>query len=177
MIIKITVFLILLCLTACGDVTKDDLDCIVAGKDCNNNNMTPTPTITPTVKPGSTPRPTPTPKPVTSTNPVCVGVPDSRQHLLWKPVSDTNSNAVLVTDGKYKREFLQMKVELKNGTFQSFQNGNLLLWGNPDKDGPRQHFRFPVKATSVKASALIIADDGLQECRWKLPGDATKRWE
>lgn len=179
--------LAVLILGGCGDISDEDFECIVEqGKPCDN---TPTPTPNSpvgTVSPIRTPTKAPTQNPkVTPTvslggNPVCVGEQDSRAHLLWKPVSDERPTSVLVFDGKYKKPFNKVEVELKTGKFVAANNGNLLLWGNPDKDGPRQHYRFQspaVKCGDVKAKAKIRADDGYQTCVFVLPGDACKRWE
>jgi len=175
--------LLLLALSSCGDISDEDFKCIVeTGKDC------PTPTPSPTVSvaqatPTRTPVKSPTQSPkVTPTvslggNPVCVGTADSRAHLLWKPVSDTSGNAVAVFDGKYKKEFKSVKAELKSGQFEELFWKPLELLGNPDKDGPRQHWRSRNKCSQFKSKALIIADDGYQACRFVLPGDACKRWE
>jgi hypothetical protein len=178
-------------LSGCGDISdlsEEDIDCIVnTGRPCDNS-----PTVTPTVAvataiPGRTPTKAPTPSKVTPVptvslggNPVCVGVMDSRQHLLWKPVSDNRPSSVIVFDGKYKKPFKKVEVELKTGKFVAANNGNLLLWGNPDSTGPRQHYRFldpEVKCSEVKSKAIIRADDGYQICQYQLPGDACKRYE
>ena len=110
-------------------------------------------------------------------NPLCSGTAISTEHLLWKPVSDTSGNAVVVFDSKYAKEFTSVKIELKDGTFTDGWWKGLLLWGNPDAFGNRQHWRTNVRASQVKDNGLIIATDGSQECRFVIPGSATRRWE
>ncbi len=181
----------LLILGGCGDIediSEEDIDCIVnTGKPCDNS-TTPTPTIpvatatpvrTPTKTPTASPSATKTPVP-SEMNPMCSGIADSKAHLLWKPVSDNRPSSVIVFDGKYKKPFNKVEVELKTGKFAPANNGNLLLWGNPTAEGPRQHYRFlnpEVKCGQVKDKAVIRADDGYQVCQFRLPGDACKRWE
>lgn len=196
MITKILILLvpIVLLFTGCADV-EEDLDCIVnAGDRWEDCIVTPTPspvpmatfTVAPTAtnRPNATPAPTairtPTKAPNLGGNPACSGVMDSRAHLLWKPVSDNRPSAVIVFDGKYKKVFNKVEVELKTGSFVAANNGNLELWGNPTAEGPRQHYRFlspEVKCGQVKDKALIRADDGYQKCVFQLPGDACKRYE
>lgn len=176
--------LLALVLGGCGDISDEDFECIVeTGKPCSDS-ATPTPTVpvgtpapvrTPTKAPTANPQATPTVS--LGGNPVCKGEQDSRAHLLWKPVSDTSGNAVAVFDGKYKKEFISVKAELKSGSFEELFWKPLQLWGNPDKDGPRQHWRSRNKCGLFKDKALIIADDGYQACRFRLPGDACRRWE
>jgi hypothetical protein len=122
-----------------------------------------------------TPTPeTPSPR---APNPRCAGVADSREHLLYKPVSDTSGNAVVVFDSKYSQEFAAVKIELKDGTFAEGWWKGLALWGNPDVGGPRQHWRTNVRSSQIKDNALIIATDSDQECRFTIPGSGLKRWE
>jgi hypothetical protein len=125
-------------------------------------------------QPGSSPTP---PAQNPGTNPSCAGTAISTEHLLYKPVSDTTGNAVIVFDSKYAREFLSVKIQLKDGTFAEAWWKGLELWGNPDSFGPRQHWRTNVRATQVKDGALIIAEDLAQECKFVLPGSSTQRWE
>lgn len=176
----------LVCLVGCSDdVSKEDLECIIqTGRPCDNK-PGPTPTV-PLATPLPNRSPTPvkppvvTPKPTqgSGSNPACVGVMNSREHLLWKPVSDTSGNAVVVFDGKYKREFNSVKLELADSKFEELFHKGLELWGNPDKDGPRQHWRSRNKCSKVKQRALILADDGYQVCKFQLPaGDVCKRYE
>lgn len=110
-------------------------------------------------------------------NPACSGVADSSQHLLYKPRSDTSGNAVIVFDSVYSTEFRAVRIELKDGTFHEAWWKGLELWGNPDVNGPRQHWRTNVRAGLVKDGAVIIADDVNQECRFVIPGSSNKRWE
>lgn len=175
----VSIFLIIL-LTSCGDID----DCIIEGN-CGNPPDQPTPTVsaplaTPKATPTKTPVKPPTPFPMPTagqTNPVCIGVADSRAHLLWKPVSDTTGNAVMVFDGKYKKEFRGVKAELKDGKFEQAFYKPLVLFGNPDSVGPRQHWRTKRKCRDFKDKALIIVDDTTQQCSFRLPGDPCKRWE
>lgn len=187
--------LILLTLSACSASTPDDLCQIIYGKPCAEVTPKPTPTASPlpTVSPTSSPiltpipRPSPTasptktiaPKPtVGSGNPNCSsGVLDARVHLLWKPKSDTSGNAVVVFDGKYKQEFQSVKAQYKDGKFEDLYWKPLILWGNPDKDGDRQHWRAKSPCGKFKDKALIIADDGSQVCKFQITGDACRRWE
>ncbi len=178
---KLVLPLLLIGVVSCGEISKDDYDCIVEGR-CNNQ-----PDATPTVPVSSipsirTPTPsvpkiTPTPQVGSGVNPFCVAEADSRNHLLWKPVSDNSPNSVVVIDGKYKREFLTVKAELKDGSFETLFYKPLILLGNPDRDGPRQHWRSRNRASAFKDKALILADDGYQVCKFRLPGSPLKRWE
>jgi hypothetical protein len=179
--------LIILAVSGCGDISDEDFECIVeTGEVCRTPTPLPTvpvATVSPTRTPAKTATPskaTPVPTVPQGMNPLCSGEQDSRAHLLWKPVSDNRPSSVIVFDGKYKKPFNKVEVELKTGKFVAANNGNLLLWGNPDSVGPRQHYRFldpEVKCGQVKAKAKIRADDGYQVCTFVLPGDACKRWE
>lgn len=145
----------------------------------------PTVTVSPTVLPTSVPTTKPTVKPTLAPtavpvggNPVC-GTKElpSKAHLLWKPVSDTSGNAVVVFDGKYKEEFKEVTVQLrKGGTESAFWKG-LNLWGNPDSIGPRQHWRLRKKCAEYKDNTLITAKDSKQTCVFKLEGTSCKRIE
>ena len=138
------------------------------------------PTSVPTTKPTISPTKAPTavPTAVAGKNPVCgTNALPSKAHLLWKPVSDTSGNAVVVFDGKYKEEFKEVSVELrKGGTDQAFWKG-LELWGNPTAEGPRQHWRLRKKCAEYKDNALITAKDSKQTCVFKLEGTSCKRIE
>lgn len=122
---------------------------------------------------GSTPQPSKRPPNASCTG----GILDSTQHLLYKPVSDTSGNAVIVFDSKYSREFTSVKIQLRDGTFLDGWWHGLELWGNPDSFGPRQHWRTNVRASQVADNALIIASDLTQECRFQIPGSSSRRWE
>lgn len=139
------------------------------------------PTAFPTVKPTILPTgiPTVNPTPVTgAANPIC-GTKElpSKAHLLWKPVSDTSGNAVVVFDGKYKEAFSSVKVELKAGGTENANWTGLKLWGNPDSVGERQHWRLSKKCALYKDNALITAKDSKQTCVFKLEGTSCKRIE
>lgn len=162
--------LLLLLLTRCGIE-----ECLKDGKCPDSDKPDPVATVVPGI-PTKAPTVIPTPI-VEPANPFCSGVQDSRKHLLHKPKSDNRPEGVLVFDGKYKREFRAVKIELKNGQFSDGYWKPLELRGNPDADGPRQHWRLKVLCSDIKAKALIIVDDTIQECRFQIPGDACKRWE
>lgn len=155
-----------------GGLSKAKLDLSGILVDQININSFPDPELTP-------PENIVTPKPAErSPNPRCsAAVADSRQHLLYKPVSDTMGTTVLVFDSKYTTEFSSVKLQLKDGSFAEGWWKGLVLWGNPDAFGPRQHWRTYVKAAQVADNALIIANDGTQECRFAIPGSSSKRWE
>lgn len=144
--------------------------------------IVPTPVVTanPTIVPTAKPTKVPTAVPTTTgpVNPVCgTATLPSKAHLLWKPVSDTSGNAVIVFDGKYKQEFSEVKVELKaGGTESAFWKG-LELWGNPDNVGPRQHWRLTKKCSLYKDNALITAKDSKQTCTFRLEGKSCDRIE
>ena len=130
--------------------------------------------------PEPAPAPVPTAGPPASGNqdyPVCAGAALSTDHMLYKPISDTTGNAVLVFDSKYSREFLAVKIELKDGSFAEGWWEGLELWGNPDAFGNRQHWRTNVRSSQIKDNARIIVDDTSQQCVFVLPGSANKRWE
>jgi len=160
-------------------------------KEVIDNNLptpTPTPVVTevpePTVIPTTVPTKVPTKAPtvvptvVAGGNPVCgTSALPSKAHLLWKPVSDTNGNAVIVFDGKYKEEFKEVKVELRSGGTEDAWWKGLQLWGNPDSVGPRQHWRLRKKCSEYKDNALITAKDSKQTCVFKLEGTSCKRIE
>lgn len=145
---------------------------------------TPSPTVAPTAIPTLLPTPIPTVKPTVAptpsgpANPICgtLQLP-SKAHLLWKPVSDTSGNAVIVFDGKYKEEFSEVKVELKGGGTENAWWKGLELWGNPDNVGPRQHWRLSKKCASYKNNALIMTKDSKQSCVFKLEGKSCDRIE
>ena len=196
---RLFTILSLLLLTACADIPDDEtIDCVTNSgsewKDCfrtptpNPTDIPSTPTVSPTVTKTAVPEKTVTPKPSatpakTSTptiglNPVCSGVMDSRAHLLYKPVSDTSGNAVVVFDGKYKGEFRSVKIDLVDGSKEELFWKPLKLWGNPDKDGERQHWRSKNKCQKILNGALIYADDGYQICMFALPKQGScKRYE
>jgi len=174
---KSIIFSLCLLLTSC-DAIKDCLEERPGA--CGNSKPTPSPTIaipSPTALPMGSPTKVVTPPPVTS-NPTCgTKELDASKHLLWKPVSDSSGNAVIVFDGKYKQEFLEVKAETKAGGVESAFWKPLILWGNPDSDGPRQHWRLRQQCQKYKDKGLIIADDGVQVCKFRLQKNACIRQE
>lgn len=128
-------------------------------------------------KPGEI-NPAPTPEPQRGKNPSCTGgTHPSTDHLLYKPVSDTTGNVVLVFDSKYKQAFESVQIQLRDGSYTDAWWKGLELWGNPDSGGERQHWRTNVRASEVRNNALILIEDKSQKCRFALPGSSTKRWE
>lgn len=190
MLKKIFILITICCtVSACGlvelvtEVIKENPEILIPATPTPQSTSTaaPTPTNAPTALPTSVPTVVATASPhdpPKGTNPVC-GTKElpSRAHLLWKPVSDTSGNAVIVFDGKYKEEFLEVTMQLKAGGVESAFWKGLQLWGNPDRSGPRQHWRLRKKCADYKSNGLITAKDSVQTCVFKLEGPSCNRIE
>lgn len=170
----VILLIFILCLTfaGCDEVVK-----CLEEKDGRCGSTAPTPVPEAPV-PVPTQAPIRTPQiPQVGLNPDCGNAElSASQHLLYKPVSDTSGNAVLVFDGRYKEEFQDVKIELDTG-YETLFWKPLELWGNPDKDGPRQHWRSRNKCKQVKKNGLIIARDSRQTCKFRLKGKKCERQE
>lgn len=116
---------------------------------------TPSPTVPPVV---TTPSPTPVPStPVPSIeNPNVNGAiqyfVDGGGGNLWKPVSDTTGNLVIVLHSKWKKEFSGgCSVQKKDGKIETlFCGGPFKCFGNPDAGGERLHMRSNIKCDKAK---------------------------
>lgn len=107
-----------------------------------------------------------TPSPISTPiveNPVATGVEnfkDGAGKNLWKPVSDTTGNLVVVLHAKYKKEFSGgCFVERKDGKQEKlFCGGVYKCFGNPDSIGERLHMRSNIKCNQAKEVKVVCRE-------------------
>ena len=141
---------------------------------------TPVPTVAPTPIPVATPKPTPKPTarpttiptvaptvaPIAPTvaptpiivNPIATGIEnfkDGNYGNLWKPVSDTTGNLVVVFDRKYRKKFSEgCFVERTDGKREEMfcdDNSFYKCFGNPD----RLTMRTKIKCNQAKEVKVV----------------------
>ena len=94
-----------------------------------------------------------------SQNPVCSGVMDvdGADGFLWKPVSESDGNLVVLFPREFEAVFLEVQVftsggQSESGRFTGFANGN------------RQHWRFSMPGSSYDGTVVATSLNG--ECVW-----------
>lgn len=131
--------------------------------------VTPVPTVIPTPVPTVKPTLTATPKPTAAPTPPSTGNPivtnpqyfeDGAGGNLWKPVSDTTGNLVLVFSSKFKVPFSGgCLVEKRDGKFEKlYCGGAFACYGNPDSGGDRLHMRSNIKCAEAKEVKVVCTD-------------------
>lgn len=115
----------------------------------------------PTPEPDSTPVPTPTLEPENPIVLVSEKFTDGNGGNLWKPVSDTSGNLVIVLSSKFKKEFsLGCTLKKTNGeTEKLFCGGVYKCFGNPDRGGDRLHLRSKIKCNQAKEVKVICKEE------------------
>ncbi len=139
--------------------------------------LTPTPTSTPILvptivvtpdKPTMTPTPRPSVSPTSQPSGENPNVNGAVQYFgdgpgknLWKPVSDTSGNLVIVLASIWKKEFNQgCTIDKNDGTKEKlFCGGNLVCFGNPDSSGPRLHLRTRIKCDKAAEVKVTCVED------------------
>jgi hypothetical protein len=116
-----------------------------------NPDPEPTPSINPTPQPSLTPE-----------NPL-VGTTQyfGENGNLWKPVSDTTGNMVIVLDPKWVKLFTYgCKVKLKNGKKDTlFCNEQFKCYGNPYQGKDRMHLRGNFKCSEYDKIEVFCEEE------------------
>ena len=145
-------------LVACGEIEE----CDIVG-DCPEETITearPSDTVAPTNAPTSKPIITDAP---VATNPIPLKSENFRDGSggnLWKPVSDTNGNLVVIFSSKFKKEFSGgCTVTKKDGTKEKlYCGGAFKCFGNPDAGGERLHMRSNIKCDKAKEVKVVCLE-------------------
>ena len=121
-----------------------------------------TPTQVATITQTTTPVPTATAIPILE-NPIVLAAEnfkDGGGGNLWKPVSDTTGNLVVVFSSKFKKKFKECFI-VKNDNKKEFLfcNDIYKCFGNPDKGGERLHMRSSIKCNQAKEVKVTCYDD------------------
>lgn len=130
------------------------------------NNEQPISTTTITTTQSTT---TTTTIPPTPTNPTCDHYstffpPDGAGGFLWKPVSESNGNLAVLLPGKFKKQFNKCTVyDGKVADSLRFDK-----FANPDSYGDRQHWRGNHPGSYYNSPALVVCNDGVQDCAWHI---------
>lgn len=100
-----------------------------------------------------------------SDNPFCDGIntPDGPGNFLWKPVSESDGNLVILFPSSFNNRFLSVLAFKPDGTAES---GSFTGFTN----GSRQTWRFDSPGEAY--SGRILVDDHNQECIWEVPNPA-----
>jgi hypothetical protein len=103
-----------------------------------------------------------------SSNPICLNVRglDGANGFLWKPVSESDGNLVVILPTEFKERAEQVRVvslsgQIESGTFRGFANGN------------RQHWRFSSAGSSYTGTVTIISKNG--ECVYQVPNPSIRQ--
>lgn len=140
--------LLLVLLAACN------IDDIV--DDINGSGGTEQATATPIEPQQPTPSPKPEPQPENPIVTVAENFRDGANKNLWKPVSDTSGNLVVVFDPKFKKEFSEgCTVERTDGKQEKlFCGGVYKCFGNPD----RLTLRSTIKCNKAKEVKVVCRE-------------------
>ena len=107
------------------------------------------------------PTPSPTPSTPPDNTPETHYFADGSGGNLWKPVSDTTGNVVVLFSSKWKKEFSGgCKLDRKDGKVETlYCGGAFACFGNPDPGGPRLHMRSNIKCNQAK-SVKVTCKEG-----------------
>jgi len=97
------------------------------------------------------------------TNPTCSGTnfpPDGANGFLWKPESESNYNLVVLLPESYHKKFEYCTV------FDGYV-ADPLTWAGVH-NGQRQHWRASRPGSAYAAPALLVCNDGSQDCAWQV---------
>ena len=143
---------------------------------CGDDIYYPTPEPTPEPTPIVTQTPTPKPTPTPEGNPVCSQVygTDGGGGFLWKPVSESNKNLVILFPGRFQKKFDSVTITRKDGTEEKLVFSK---FSNPDPAGLRQTWRAKLSGSAYKNRGLIVAREFKQTCTWKIPGKSGNRYD
>lgn len=122
--------------------------------------------INPTPEPSLIPSPLPSPS-LKPENPIATGIEyfndGNKIGNIWKPVSDTSGNLVIVFNAKWKVNFSGgCFIERTDGKKEKLfcdDNGFYKCFGNPDKNGPRLHLRSKIKCSQAKEVKVLCYED------------------
>ena len=87
-------------------------------------------------------------------NPVCLEIQNIGGGFLWKPISESNGNLVVLFPKEFTETFQSVTVNGESGNFSGFANGD------------RQHWRFSLPGGDYQSPATIIAESLNGECQW-----------
>lgn len=95
-------------------------------------------------------------------NPLCLGIKtlDGPGGFLWKPLSESDGNLVILFPSEFVTKFLEVLAETLEG---EFERGSFAGYGNPD----RQTWRFTQPGDAY--TGIVIVDTGMGECQWVVP--------
>ena len=96
------------------------------------------------------------------TNPICLTVQDIGNGFLWKPVSESNGNLVVLFPKDFTETFQSVTVNGESGNFSGFANGD------------RQHWRFSKSGAEYEAPAIVKAISMGGECEWVIPNPSER---
>lgn len=128
---------------------------IAAENAANQPATTPT-SNTDSGSPSPAPAPAPAPKP---TAPVSTG---GGGGFLWKPVSDSNGNLVVLLPSQYNGKVSSVSVNGERGSFSGIANGN------------RTHWRFSKPGAAYGSNARVVATTSAGNASWTVPNGAAR---
>jgi hypothetical protein len=100
--------------------------------------------------------PTPTAKPSTAVSSGGGG------GFLWKPVSDSNGNLVVILPSQYNGKVSSVSVNGERGSFSGIANGN------------RTHWRFSKPGAAYGSNARVVATTSGGNVSWTVPNGGAR---
>jgi hypothetical protein len=95
-------------------------------------------------------------------NPVCTEAQRLVKDGLFKPISDSDGNAVFLAPSIFTEKFLKVTLNGEVGRFTGFANGG------------RQHWRFIMPGSEYEAPATIVAESLNGECVFIVPNPSER---
>ena len=109
---------------------------------------------------GATPSPAPTTPVAKPTAPVVNT--GGGGGFLWKPVSDSNGNLVVLLPSQYNGKVKSVSVNGEQGSFSGIANGN------------RSHWRFSKPGAAYGANARVVAATSGGNVSWTVPNAGSR---
>lgn len=96
-------------------------------------------------------------------NPICLSVQgiDGPNGFLWKPISESNGNLVVLFPTEYSVKFESVVIDGEQGRFADFANGN------------RQHWRFSKPGSQYLGR--VVAESMNGECVWQVSNPSERQ--
>ncbi len=108
---------------------------------------------------GDTPAPAPAAKTPTPTATASSG---SGGGFLWKPISESNGNLVVLLPSQYNGKVSSVSVNGERGSFSGIANGN------------RTHWRFSKPGAAYGNNVRVVATTSSGNATWTVPNGATR---
>ena len=142
--------------------TSAEIDRVLAERIAAENAASqpaPAPSTTTNDDTPAAPAATPVAKPTTATATSSSG---GGGGFLWKPVSDSNGNLVVLLPSQYNGKVSSVSVNGERGSFSGIANGN------------RTHWRFSKPGAAYGSNAKVVATTSGGNVTWNVPNGAAR---